>query len=123
MHAAACVSAAVYEAASAVWPATAMRKLRAEGLGALLRIRFRAAPEPLVCMLGLPWHADAMACVAIAPWDFLLRARDYGDITGPALERLLDCFIQGRPENRKRSNKNTDYCTDRSCWSYAQNMR
>lgn len=50
--AAACASAAVYGAWAAIWPKAAVLKLRAAGLRAVLRMRFRAAPYPLLPPAG-----------------------------------------------------------------------
>lgn len=68
MCAAACMSAVAYGAGAVVWPKAAVRRLR---------------------VLGIPWRADTLACVMLTLGDFIRRARDYGDVTGPAIERLL----------------------------------
>lgn len=55
-------------------------------------------PRGPYCALGIPLRADALACVMLAPWDFLLRAREYGDVSGPAMERLLtNCPRKAEP--------------------------
>lgn len=74
------ITAAAYGAAMAVWPRWAVRRVRAYGIKAVLRTRFRAAPDAVAC-LGLPWRADFAASVALQPRDFLFVARDVGEVS------------------------------------------
>jgi hypothetical protein len=82
-------AAAAYGALVDPFPDKLLRRLRRLFLGAVVRPRYRIAPEAFAVVYCMPWWAEPGSLVALSPWSFLLRALRLGHVTEGELLLLL----------------------------------